>query len=77
MENKGIYIDMVSQSILHSKAVPADNGGIFYIDLPNLFFTSDMLAQFSQSIKQYNLKIHRWFVCEGEEDGLRLCIKIY
>ena len=48
MENKGIYIDMVSQSILHSKAVPADNGGIFYIDLPNLFFTSDMLAQFSE-----------------------------
>lgn len=77
MKNAGIYISVVSQAVFHSKAVPADNGSIFYIDLPDSILTSAMFIQFSQTIKEYNLQIHSWFVCKGEKEELRLCVKIY
>lgn len=77
MGNTGINISIASQAVFHRQAVPAYNGSIFYIDLPDSFLSSDKFYQFSQIIKQYNLNIHRWFVCEGEEGSLRLCVKIY
>lgn len=77
MGNTGINISVASQAVFHRQAVPADNGSIFYIDLSDSILTSAMFIQFSQTIKEYSLQIHSWFVCKGEKEGLRLCVKIY
>lgn len=59
MWNTSINISVASQAVFHRQAVPADNGSIFYIDLPDSFLSSDKLYQFSQIIKQFNLNILR------------------